>query len=246
MAFLELTLSSAVLQMHTSVRVILPDTGDLSKVPAIYLLHGLTDNCTGWTRYTACELYAREHGVALILPEVQRSFYIDGVHGLNYFTYVSQELPREMHRIFGLSTQREKNFVMGLSMGGYGALKCALTHPQNYAGAASFSGVCDIASFFGSVSQGNMDRELPALLGDGREVGPENDLFRLLEAQDPAALPPIYTACGEQDPMYPMNRAFAEALKNQGAVHRFDHRAGDHCWRFWDQAFQDALSYFFE
>lgn len=244
MAFLQLTYSSAALQMNTSVRIVLPDTGDLSEVNTIYLLHGLTDNCTGWTRYTACELYAREHNAALIMPEVQRSFYIDGVHGLKYFTYVSQELPQAMHRMFGLSQSREKNYVMGLSMGGYGALKCAMTYPQNYAGAASFSGVCDADSFFHQVSQGNMDRELPALLGESRILGAENDLFCLLDHCPD--LPPIYMACGEQDPMYPMNQALAKALQEKGCTFQFDHRPGDHCWRFWNQAFQDALSYFFE
>jgi S-formylglutathione hydrolase FrmB len=63
-------------------------------VKVVYLLHGLTDNCTGWTRYSSCERYARERGVALVIPEVQRSFYIDGVYGLKYFTYVAEELPK--------------------------------------------------------------------------------------------------------------------------------------------------------
>ena len=133
--------------MTTSFQVILPDEGDLSEVKVVYLLHGLSDNCTGWTRYTSCERYARERNVALVLPEVQRSFYIDGVYGLNYFTYVAQELPQACRRMFGLSDKRENNYIMGLSMGGYGALKCALTYPRNYAGCGSFSGVADLKSF---------------------------------------------------------------------------------------------------
>ena len=123
MAFLHVDYSSKALEMETCFQVVLPDEGDLKQVKVIYLLHGLTDNCTGWARYTACERYARERGVALVMPEVQRSFYIDGVHGLKYFTYVSQELPQAVHRMFGLSLEKEKSYVMGLSMGGFGALK---------------------------------------------------------------------------------------------------------------------------
>ena len=101
MALLRVDVISKALDMATSFMAVLPDEGNLQKTRVVYLLHGLTDNCTGWTRYTSCERYAREHGVALIMPEVQRSYYIDGVHGLKYFTYVSQELPQMVHRMFG-------------------------------------------------------------------------------------------------------------------------------------------------
>ena len=77
MAFLHCEIASESLRMATAVDVILPDKGDLSEVKTLYLLHGLTDDCTGWTRYTAVERYAREHGLAVVLPEVQRSFYTD-------------------------------------------------------------------------------------------------------------------------------------------------------------------------
>ena len=38
----------------------------------------------------------------------------------------------------------EDTFVAGLSMGGYGALKLALTHPERFAAAASLSGALDL------------------------------------------------------------------------------------------------------
>lgn len=104
-------------------------------------------------------------GAALVIPEVQRSFYIDGAYGLNYFTYVSQELPAACHRMFGLSLEREKNYVMGLSMGGFGALKCALTYPERYAGCGSFSGVTDLKAFMSRQAVPMAGREFTALLG---------------------------------------------------------------------------------
>ena len=55
MALLRVEYSSKVLEMNTSFQVFLPDEGDLSEVKVVYLLHGLTDNCTGWTRYSSCE-----------------------------------------------------------------------------------------------------------------------------------------------------------------------------------------------
>ena len=243
MALLRVEYSSKSLEMNTSFQVFLPDEGELSEVKVVYLLHGLTDNCTGWTRYTACERYARERDVALVIPEVQRSFYIDGVYGLNYFTYVSRELPRVCQRMFGFSQKREKNFVMGLSMGGYGALKCALTYPESYAGCGSFSGVTDLKAFMDRPAVPMHSREFTALLGPDHRIGPENDLPALAERVTDA--PVIYLSCGEQDVHYPANRAFAEKLTKLDLDHRFDHRPGNHSWDFWDQSLRDCFDYLF-
>ena len=68
MAFLHCEIASESLRMATAVDVILPDKGELSEVKTLYLLHGLTDDCTGWTRYTAVERYARERGATSTLP----------------------------------------------------------------------------------------------------------------------------------------------------------------------------------
>lgn len=244
MALLRVEYSSKSLGMNTSFQVFLPDEGDLSQVKVVYLLHGLMDNCTGWTRYSSCERYARERGVALVIPEVQRSFYIDGVYGLNYFTYVSQELPQTCHRMFGLSMEKESSFVMGLSMGGYGALKCALTYPDRYAGCGSFSGVTDLKAFLGRGALPMDGKEFTAILGPEHTVGPENDLAALAAKAGP--LPPIYLSCGEQDVHYPMNCAFDALLTSLGAEHRFDHREGGHSWDFWDRSLQDCFAYLFD
>ena len=165
MAFLRCEIASESLRMATAVDVILPDKGALSETKTLYLLHGLTDDRTGWTRYTAVERYARERGIAVVLPEVQRSFYTDMVYGLPYFTYVAEELPAVCRRMFGLGAAREQNYIFGLSMGGYGAMKCALTYPDRYAGAASFSGVCELCRTVERRSSSLHESEIAAIFG---------------------------------------------------------------------------------
>jgi S-formylglutathione hydrolase FrmB len=65
--------------------------------------------------------------------------------GYRYWDFVSQELLHKARGFFPLSSAREDNFVAGLSMGGYGALKLALSLPERFAAAASLSGVTDVA-----------------------------------------------------------------------------------------------------
>lgn len=230
---------SAILQMNTGINIVLPDVGSPADAKNVYLFHGLSDNASGWSRFTSCERYARERDLVLILPEVQRSFYTDCMYGPAYFRYVSQELPSAMRRIFGLSQAKENNFVMGLSMGGYGALKCALTYPEHYAGAAAFSAVTDLEDFF-TISQSVSENEITGILGPEHREKEEDDLFYLLRQKKD--FPQIYISCGEQDALYPGNLRLHQAMVGSGIDHTFEHRPGDHNWDFWDRSLRDAFS----
>lgn len=242
MALFNCELFSTTMNMATAVRVILPDTCEMQEARVLYLLHGLSDNSTVWTRFTSLERYLRGRNIAVVMPEVQRSWYCDMENGLPYFTYLSRELPRQMQRYFGLSRDREKNYIAGLSMGGFGAMKTALTYPERYAVAGSFSGALDLKAMLEiRRSDSQYIREATAILGPERAVGPENDLRRLVDTAE--NLPKIYLSCGEEDYLYGVNQSFHEYLTEKGIPHRYDHSPGDHRWDFWDKSIREFLEY---
>src|SRR5690606_35149889 len=115
------------------------------KHPVLYLLHGLSDDDTIWLRRTSIERYVAGLGLAVVMPNVHRSFYADMAYGGQYWTFLTEELPRVAGDFFPLSDAREDNYVAGLSMGGYGAFKWALSYPERFAAAGSLSGVLDLA-----------------------------------------------------------------------------------------------------
>ncbi|MDE7218787.1 MAG: esterase family protein [Oscillospiraceae bacterium] len=243
MAHLRCDIKSEVMGMYTSLEVILPDYGKMKDAPVVYLLHGLSGNCSDWSRFTAVERYVAAKGAAIVMPEVQRSFYADMALGIDYFSYVQQELPQICGRLFGLSLRREKNYVMGLSMGGYGALKCALTAPRQYAGCAAFSAAIEMEERI-QYAKGRMAREIQAVIGPEGKVPPEMDLAALLKKRKGAQLPRFFITCGEQDALYQENVRFVEALKGRGASVSLEHWAGDHQWEVWDKSVELALEAF--
>lgn len=250
MALIRCDFMSHALEMNTSFFAVLPEEGDLSTIPVIYLLHGLTDNCTGWQRFTGAERYARNVNAVLIMPEVQRSFYTDMAAGANYFTYVSEELPAFCQRTFGLSAKRELNYVMGLSMGGYGALKCALRRPEQYAGCAAFSAVTDVTAYIARAKADSpaLSREVLALFGHGQAALENDDLFLLSKkaAEQKKTLPPLFLTCGEQDCLFEMNEAFKNHLSELDIPFEFRSWQGIHSWDFWDESLRQAISFFFD
>ena len=152
----------------------------------LYLLHGLSDDHTAWLRYTSIERYATARGLAVVMPAVHRSFYADEAHGHAYWHFVSEELPAIVAAFFRLSERREDTFVAGLSMGGYGALKLGLHHPERFAAVASLSGRRRRARAAAARRAGR-DRAA-GLRRDLRH--PTTTSTRCSPTADPASLPP--------------------------------------------------------
>lgn len=241
MAHIRCDFRSEALDMGTSMTIVLPENRDMFDVNVVYLLHGLADNCTGWSRYTSVERYARKYEIALVIPEVQRSFYTDMEYGLKYFTFVHDELPQICKKFFGFSNKPSETYVMGLSMGGYGALKCLFTTPERYAGCGAFSAVTDINSRE-KEARTQRSRERMAIFGS--EISESSDLFSILNSVK-TKISPCYIACGEQDDLYFQSESIVEALKAKGVATTFEHWEGTHNWDFWDKAVARCFKHFF-
>lgn len=209
-------------------------------VPVLYLLHGLSDDCTIWERRTSIERYATEKGIAVVMPEVRRSFYTDEAVGERYWTFVAEELPQLIARTFRVSTAREDTFVAGLSMGGFGAFKLALNHPDRFAAAASLSGALDPSSLSLDLNTGHLAERVWA----GAEItGTADDLLGLLRRADPATLPALFLDCGTEDQLLDHNRRFIDTADERGVELASRLRPGAHTWEFWDQGIQDVLDW---
>ncbi len=245
MPLLRCDFASSALRMETSVCVTLPVDKPLAEAPVVYLLHGLTDNCTGWQRYTQAELFARQYGAVLIMPEVQRGFYTDMAEGLAYFTYIHEELPRLCEQYFRIENRPEHTYVMGLSMGGYGAMKCAFTTPERYAGCAAFSSVADVrAAMQADALRMNDHKEIRAIFG-AQGVGEADDLFALAQRCAAAkTMPRLFLACGGEDTLFPMNAKLRGALQAQDWPLEWRTWPGVHSWEFWNEALRQALAYY--
>ncbi len=235
------------LGMDTALWVILPGDGKMSKARrVVYLLHPLGGDAASWMRWTSVERYAAEHSLAVIMPEVQRSFYLDMARGGRFFTYLTEELPNLVERLFGLAPEREGCFVAGASMGGYGAMKAILSRPDLYARSACFSGAYDLnmVKALALPTPGGL-RELMGALGDNLEVAPENNLTELArQAVSARPSPKMMMCCGESDFLLGANLRMYKELSDLGLDVRYRQWPGGHSFDFWDEALPYAFDFF--
>ncbi len=258
MALIHCNFHSEVLQIASSMYIILPQPGYLSGnngknkdevrkkessgYPVLYLLHGLSDDHTIWQRRTSIERYVTSMNLAVVMPEVNRSFYTDMVYGQKYWTFISEELPYIIKNLFPISDRREDTFVAGLSMGGYGAFKLALTHPDRFAAAASLSGVMDIA---GRIANRQSDH-WRLIFGEDNEVsGTKDDLFYLVQkvAGSQGPKPKLFQCCGTEDFLYKDNIKFRDFCKTLPIDLTYEEEPGIHEWGYWDKKIQRVLEW---
>lgn len=241
------TVYSPSLEMRTGLTVLLPrESEPIPPRGVIYLLHGLSDNHHCWEENTMLSIFAEERNVAVVMPEVQRSYYMDMTNGPQYFSYVARELPITAEKLFSLRFSREKTAVMGLSMGGYGAMKCALTFPETFGVCCAFSAACDLKEILSQRKGTHFEREMAAAFGEGNPLPQTDDVFVLAERRSGDRLTPsIYTTCGRQDSLYPMNLRLRDHLKNLGYQNAYEEWDGQHDWHFWNESLRRAMDRYF-
>ncbi len=256
MALITCEFFSDALELSVTMRVILPQPTRTHvhhypgvcmdpPHPTLYLLHGLGDNSSTWCRQTSIERYVWKKNLAVVMPEVHRSFYADMKRGNRYWTFISEELPEVSRRFFPLSNRREDNFVAGLSMGGYGAFKLALSHPERFCAAASLSGALDRLQRMENGEK--LIEEFHNVFGGPEEyVGSANDLRHLAAelAGSHRPRPALYFCCGTADFVYQENLAFRDHLRAVGLEATYDEHLGrEHDWGYWDERIQDVIEW---
>jgi len=252
MAFVQCDFFSDVLQLSVSMNVVLPQPIRPS-YPTLYLLHGMSDDHTIWMRRTSIERYADEYGLAVVMPAVGRSYYTDMAIGYRYWTFISEEVPQVARGFFPLSAARENTFVAGLSMGGYGAFKLALSHPDRFAAAASLSGALDPATNRDDVPDYVPPEVVAAWRTERRNIfgeaetisGSPNDLFHLARqvAATNGPKPRLYQCCGTEDFLYDQNQRFLALAQSLNLDLIYEEGPGEHVWDYWDRMIQRVLAW---
>ncbi len=252
MAFFDCHFFSETLALSVSAHVIIPQvaaTKSRALHPTFFLLHGLSDDHTMWMRRTSIERYAAARNLAVVMPAVGRSYYQDMASGPRYWTYLSEELPSVMRRFIPLSEERADNFAAGLSMGGYGALRLALAHPDKFAAVASFSGALDYVRRLrdsGKTGSRISKTEWDSIAGPGADAaGSTSDLDFLAKrvASSKAPKPAVWLSCGTEDDLLPDTRAFHRHLDAVGYPHHYEEARGGHDWEYWDAQIERAIDW---
>lgn len=251
MALATLKFFSSVLGRQAEINVVIPQrvtNGEIGvgngareeKYKCLYLLHGLSDDNSIWLRRTSIERYATKYGICVVMPFADKSFYTNMKYGDKYYTHIACEVPEIVREFFNVSQKREDNFIVGNSMGGYGALKIGLRECDKFCAAAGLSPCADIKKL-------SFGKTFLPIFGENFEVSDEDDLLYLADSQkENPNKPRLYIGIGTNDFLYENNKGLCEKLKENGYDFTYRESEGAHDWGFWDVYIQYVLKWMFE
>lgn len=216
-------------------RVILPTAIEPNQqLSVVYLLHGAGEDYRSWSNYSGVAHYA-ERGLALVMPQGDYSYYVNAVDPPSdrYEDYITHDLIADVEAKFPIARGRANRAIVGVSMGGFGAINLALHHPELYSFAGALSPAIDVPRREFSIRRLQQSMAFRSLFGahDARHY---NDPFTTAQRANPAEAPYFFLTVGDRESLLTPNREFATLLSKKGFPHEFHVMPGDHQWQQWN------------
>jgi S-formylglutathione hydrolase FrmB len=233
----DVTFWSASLKRSMPYRVYLPAQMKAgAKLPVVYLLHGGNGGFRDWSNYSEVGAYAAR-GYVLVMPEGSFSYWVNaaGAPQHRYGDYLTRDLPADVNARFPVADDRGHRAVIGNSMGGYAAIKMALTRPDLFAFAGAISPAVKAPSQAFSWKRWGQSMRLRRTFGpQGSNERRASDPFVLVKKADSTKTPYLYVTAGDSEPLNAPIRSFVALLKQRGFAYEFHTKQGGHDWGEWD------------
>ena len=240
MAKMQINFWAESLSNHRNMTVLLPDEakGD-GPWPVLYLLHGMSQDDSMWCRLTRIERYVEPVPLIVVMPDGGRSLYTDAVHGLPHESHIIKDVIGFVDRFFHTVPERAARAIGGYSMGGLGAVKLALRHPDLFCSVVGSAGAYDLSAW---LALSDCGEEAALVLGE-KPVGGPNDVYWLAEQIDRDLLPAIRLECGTEDYLLGDSRKLHAHLEALGIPHDYAELPGPHSLAQWDRHVPEGLGF---
>ncbi len=228
--------------------------------PVLYLLHGYSDDETGWTQFGEVQHIADKAiadgdapAMIIVMPDAGVTFYINSADGkAKYEDFFVTELIPHIESGYRVRAKKEFRAVAGLSMGGYGTMIMATKHPDLFAAAAPLSGAFWSDDEISNMPAERYDGLLGGLFGkatSGKDRLTENwyknSILKIIETTPVDKLKTVkyYIDCGDDDFLIKGNMNLHAAMTDKAIPHEFRVRDGGHTWTYWRTALPEVMKF---
>lgn len=227
--------------------------------PVLYLLHGYSDDETGWIQFGEVKTIADE-GIKngevtpciIIMPDGKVTWYVNSYDKKDPWAdmFVKEFIPF-IENQYRIRTKKEFRAIAGLSMGGYGALSLSMRNPDLFSSCVAMSSGTftdqevlenkEYDHYFGNIYG-------PKLKDEVNEHWKAFSPLHLLDEVEPEKLKSIrfYIDCGDDDFLYKGNAALHIKMRDLGIPHEYRVRNGGHHWGYWRTGLHNGLIFISE
>jgi len=255
-------IKSDILNKNVAYTVYLPPDYSVSDrtYPVVYLLHGYTDDNTGWLQFGEINRYADKaiaEGIIppmiIVMPNGDSSWYINSYDGKEkYEDFFIKEFIPAVEKEYRIKNNKQYRGIAGLSMGGYGTLFYAIKYPELFAAAAPLSAAVFDDDALIEFPDKRYENTFAQLFGRGlkkrerlTKAWYDNSILKMVEArsQDDLSKVRYWIDCGDDDFLTKGNCLLHIALIEKKVPHEFRVRNGAHTWTYWRTGITDALEF---
>lgn len=228
--------------------------------PVVYLLHGYSDDDTGWLQFGEINRLV-DKAIAdgtippmiIVMPDGFVSFYMNSYDGKEkYEDFFVKEFMPTIERSYKIKAKKQYRGISGLSMGGYGSMNLALRNPDLFAAAAPLSGAFYDDNTIIDMNEANWTRAYGQLYGRDlkgtdrlTKTWLENSPIKMVETKSVEDLKKVryWIDCGDDDFLTKGNCLLHIALTEKKVPHEFRMRDGGHTWDYWRTGIVPALEF---
>lgn len=223
------------------------------RFPVVYAFHGLFEGSGFWQRRSLAPVLARmrEAGSVpdflVVAVDGGNSFFVNAPGG-RYEDLVVRDLVAHVEATYRVVPGREGRAALGVSMGGYAALRLAFSRPGLYRAVATHSAM--LLERPPSAEQGAGRWHMAAfaaVFGSPIDTAlwEANDPLALARRADAKAVPALSLDCGAED-RYGLaagHRALQAILRERGIAHALELPPGDHGYEFVRARLEKSLGF---
>lgn len=221
--------------------------------PVLYALHGLFESHAFWERRGLAAILAglRQRGelpeFLVVAVDGENSFFLNGPAG-RYEDLVTRDIAAHVETTYRVARGRPARMLLGVSMGGYAALRIAFKHPELFGAVAAHSAMLlpRMPTPEDGAGRWHMDAFRRAF---GEPIDPAlwaaSDPLALAPRADPGTAPALAFDCGAQDRfgLFEGNQALHRLLDARGIAHEFALPPGDHGYEYVRSALPGSLRF---
>ena len=253
---------SAIMGKDVKYTIYLPAGYETSErsYPVVYLLHGYSDDDTGWLQFGEINRLA-DKAIAdgtippmiIVMPDGFVSFYMNSYDGKEkYEDFFVKEFMPIIEKTYKIKAKKQFRGISGLSMGGYGSMNLALRNPELFAAAAPLSGAFYDENTIINMDEANWTRAYGQLYGRDLKGADrltktffENSPIKIVETKSADELKKLryWIDCGDDDFLTKGNCLLHIALTEKKIPHEFRMREGGHTWDYWRTGIIPALEF---
>jgi len=228
--------------------------------PVLYLLHGYSDDQTGWIQFGEVAKIA-DQGIAngdfppviIVMPNGKITWYCNDYKMANPWEdmFVKEFIP-SIEKTYRIRAKKEFRAISGLSMGGYGSLMLAMRNPDLFSSCVAFSS----GTFTDKEIVDMPDNTYNMFFGDifGKGLVGENRISDNWKAHSPLHLiydvPKdklktirYYIDCGDDDFLFEGNMQLHIQMRKLELPHEYRTRQGSHEWSYWRTGLVEGLKF---